>query len=136
MSDNETWFSQIESKYRSYFSTRMKKALPDYSFNFPTGEMNSTPTKFPTVYFHEVLQTETGNDLDNVGINAVNETIEINVYTNGNMSENRDITAVAVVLMKQLRFNMISAPVYTTEGENIRRSVSRFRRIIGADDGV
>lgn len=134
--NNAKWFAEIESKYRSYFTTRLKKSLPDYNFNFPTEETNSTPTKFPTVFFHEISQSETGNDLENDGVNAVMETIEVQVITNDTLAENRDITATATVLMKQLRFSMISAPVYLQEGENIRRSVSRYRRIIGADDGV
>lgn len=136
MSNNAKWFSEIESQYRSYFSTRLKKALPDYDIKFPTEESNNTPTKFPTVFFHEIAQSERGNDLENDGINAVMETIEIQVYTNDSLAENKDITATAAVLMKQLRFSMITAPVHMKEGENIRRSVSRYRRIIGCDDVV
>lgn len=134
--NNAKWFTEIESKYRSYFTTRMKKSLPDYNFNFPTEETNNTPTKFPTVFFHEISQVETGNDLENDGVNAVMETIEVQVITNDTLAENRDITATAAVLMKQMRFSMISAPVCLQEGENIRRSISRYRRIIGADDSV
>ena len=136
MSDNGKWFAQIENKYRSYFSTRLKKSLPDYSFNFPVEQENSTPTKFPTVYFTEAAQREVGNDLDNAGVNAVMETIEVQVVTNDTLSEIKDITAVTTVLMKQLRFNMTAAPVYLKEGESIRRSIARYRRVIGADDEV
>lgn len=136
MSNNAKWWSEIESKYRSYFMTRMRKALPDYKFNFPTEADNSTPTRFPTVYFHEIAQSETGGDLENSGINAVMETIEIQVVTEDTLAENKDITATAAVLMKQLRFSATSLPVYLKEGENLRRSVARYRRIIGADDSI
>lgn len=130
------WFTQIESKYRSYFKTRLSKALSDYTFDFPNEEINTDPARFPSVFFHEVAQSETGNDLDNSGVNAVMETIEIQVLTNDTLAENKDITATAALLMKQFRFNMISSPTYLKEGENIRRSITRFRRIIGADDEV
>ena len=136
MSSNEKWFMQVEDKYRSYFTTRLKKALSDYSFDFPVEQSNATPTKFPSVLFHEVSQVETGNDLDNSGVNAVVETIEVQVLTNGTLAENKDITAVSAVLMKQLRFSMIMAPTCLQEGANIRRSVARYRRVIGADDSV
>lgn len=136
MSNNPKWFLEIESKYRSYFTARMKKALPDYTFNFPTESDNSTPTQFPTVFFHEIRQTERGNDLDNAGVNAVLETIEVQIVTDESLAENKDITATATLLMKQMRFNIISAPTYLKEGENIRRSISRYRRVIGADDDV
>lgn len=136
MSDNAKWFTEIESKYRSYFSTRLKKALPDYNFNFPVEESNSTPTKFPTVFFREIAQVETGNDLSNSGVNAVMETIEVQVITNDSLSENKDITATTALIMKQFRFNAIALPTYLKEGENIRRSISRYRRIIGCDDEV
>lgn len=136
MSSNATWFHEVESKYRSYFMARLKKALPDYTFNFPVEELNSTPTKFPTVFFHEVAQSETGNDLENSGINAVMETIEVQVITNDTLSENKDITATTTLLMKQMRFNAVALPTYLKEGENIRRSIARYRRIIGCDDEV
>jgi len=136
MSSNAKWFHEVESKYRSYFMTRLQKALPDYTFNFPMEEMNNTPTEFPTVFFHEISQIETGNDLDNSGINAVMETIEVQVITNDSLSENKDITATATLLMKQMRFNAVALPTYLKEGENIRRSISRFRRVIGCDDEV
>lgn len=136
MSNNAKWFTEIESQYRSYFTTRLKKSLPDYSFYFPTEESNSTPTKFPTVFFHETDQMETGSDLYNDGVNAVMETIEVQVVTNESLAENKDITATTAVLMKQLRFSMASAPTYLKEGENIRRSVARYRRTIGCDDVV
>lgn len=136
MSSNAEWFLELEDKYRSYFSTRMRNSLPDYTFNFPVESDNSTPTEFPTIYFHEIAQVEKGNDLGNEGVNAVLETIEVQVITNDTLSEIKDITAVATLLMKQMRFNIISAPTYLREGENIRRSISRYRRIIGSDDSV
>jgi len=136
MSDNALWWSEIEAKYRNYFSARLKKSLPDYTFNIPTERQNSTPSEFPTIYFNEVSQSETGNNLANDGVNAVIETIEIQVITNDTLAENKDITATCALLMKQFRFNMIMSPVYLQEGGDIRKSVARFRRIIGCDDGV
>lgn len=136
MSSNARWWTEVEAKYRNYFTARLKKALPDYNFNFPVEKSNSTPTEFPTVYFHELSQSETGRDLENKGINAVFETIEIQVVTDGALAENKDITATTTLLMKQMRFNAIMMPTYLQEDGEIRRSVARYRRVVGADDNV
>ena len=132
MSSNELWFAQVSGVLFTHFVTRMKK-LTNKKIKYTQSNSDISPTSLPAIHFQEVEPVEVGSDIDNTGIHAVRETIQLTVYGNGQMSEVKDIMSKGVVCMKQMRFNMTGMPVYTTN-HDIKQGVARFRRLIGASD--
>lgn len=132
MSSNELWFAQVGNILYTNFVTRMKK-LTNKKIKYTQSNSDISPTVLPAVHFMEVEPVETGGDIDNTGIHAIRETIQLTVYANGQMSEVKDIMNKSVLCMKQMRFNMTGMPVYTTN-HDIKQGVARFRRLIGASD--
>lgn len=132
MSD-ELWWSEIGSRLFTIFKTRLQK---QYSAKCTMNEKQIIERDFPVVYFHELEQVEMGNDLDNISVNAINETIQIQVYAK-NADDCRNLTAESVSQMKRLRFNIPAMPIYSqSEDGRIFLSVFRARRVIGGGDNL
>ena len=87
---------------------------------------------FPTLYL-QVRNAETGQDLDNTEVNAVNCTARITVYCNKSKSDCEDIADAALAVMKTMRFNAPELPL-VTEYKNIFLASMTCRRVIGAGD--
>ena len=132
---DDRWYEQLESKIYTVVSYRMKKALDgktSKAIKFTSvGESDGVPY-FPTCYIHELEPAEQGNDLFGKSINAVLETMECIVYTR-DKKECKAILQECVFQMKQLGFSVTAMPIISTK-DNVHNGVSRFRRIIGADD--
>jgi len=131
---SEAWFSEIESTILtnlSYMLTERQDAP------FPNLVVTSTNqnqvTAFPTLYIHELTPVEAGNDLNNQTINAVLETIEIQIWTNDTEAECRQLMSAAIVEMKRMRFNCTAFPNIQTDNK-IAFGIARFRRMIGSGD--
>lgn len=134
---NNDWFYNLESKIFTILKTRITKNLkskyPDI-FCTRSGRVNSEPV-FPTVYIHELPGIETGEDLDNTGINAILETLQVDVTTNQSMQDCTWVMMEVMSQLKALRFNMTAMPTYLIE-DNIYRGIVRARRLIGSDDSL
>lgn len=129
---SETWFMKIEPSVFTIFKTRMSGKFPDVFYTTANQDVNER--KFPCVFIREVEQVETGNDLDNVTINAVRSSFRVQVFSK-TAAENRSIMAEAVLQLKKMRFNVISMPVFASERDkSVFLSDARFSRIIGGGD--
>ena len=130
------WFSQIESKVFTQISYMLSERS---DAPFPklkcTSVSQNEITYFPTLYLHELQPVEAGMDLTNESVNAVLSTIEIQVWTNTKELDCRNILSAAILEMKQMGFNVTMFPSITTDSK-IRWGVARFRRMIGAGDGI
>lgn len=132
--DSEYWYAELESRLFTIFRTRLAAKI--YNVKCTTKDQQIIERNFPMVYFHELEQMEIGNDLDNTSINAVNETIQIQVYAK-NDEDCRNITTESVVQMKKLRFNINAMPIYThSEDGRISLSVFRATRVYGGGDNL
>ena len=130
---SESWFMNIEPYVFTVFDKRMKDKF-DHIF-CTTSNQDVRESKFPCVYLRLVEQTEVGNDLDNVTVNAVRASFRVQVYSK-TAAECRAITAEAALQLKRLRFNIIEMPVYASERDkSVFLSDARFSRIIGGGDG-
>lgn len=125
------WYSEIESKIFTLVEYEMKKKYPD--LNCTTVSKDDNPAQFPTLYLHEIQPVEVGNDLDNADVNAIMETIEIQVWTNSNEYTCRNIISDAISVMKTMRFNITMLPNVQTVN-NTQYAIARFRRVIGSED--
>ena len=133
---SSNWFSKLESVIFTILKTRLNAALKTKYPNLFCTTSSSTDSEpvFPTVYMHEVGSVESGMDLDNTNVNAVIETIQVDVTTNASREDCKIVTSEVIMQLKAMRFNIIMMPIYSTEN-NIQRGVVRARRTIGQGDG-
>lgn len=88
---------------------------------------------FPTVYVQEMSGSERGADLEGKTINAVLETIQVDVTTNTSKSDVSKVMSVVASIFKEMRFTIQTMPNFEYNGETYRKT-ARFQRIIGAND--
>lgn len=134
---NDNWFMDLESKIFTIMKTRITKNLQSkYPTIFCTmlGQIDSEPV-FPTVYIHELPGMEMGMDLEGTSINAVMETIQVDVTTNQSMKDCTYVMAEVITQLKALRFYIDALPTYLIEN-NVYRGIVRARRLIGSDDNI
>lgn len=136
MSDNELWFASLSGVIFTQFKQRFKSLVTTTEYRkikFTNTNSEIVPSHFPTIYLREADPVEDGNTLDGATINAIVETIQVEVYTNAQEKDTRTLMNKAILVMKQMRFGVATMPIYTTDHE-MKHGVARFRRIIGADD--
>lgn len=124
-------YTEILDRVFTQVSYMLKKKYP--GLNCTTKGQNIGASQFPTLYMHELAPLEVGNDLENVTINAVQSTIEIQVFTENNETLCKQIMSEAVLEMKRFRFSVIAMPIVDTDGD-VTSGVSRFRRLVGSGD--
>lgn len=130
-----TWFSEIESKVFSTVSYRLKRELRGKlsgTLKCTTDGASDSAPYFPTWYLHELEPMETGQDLTNDFVNALIETIEVQVYTKSK-SECELIMDETVVQMKALHFDVTAMPIVMSN-TNVFTGKARFRRVVGGGD--
>lgn len=140
MADNQ-WVYDLETNIFSNVATiakpKLKKKYKSMNFDtaFTTVEKNLDKYPvFPTIYIHEMPGLERGADLEGTSVNAVQETIQVDVITNTKQSDAKGIMAILADAFKQMRFQITAMPEFKNDSEKKFRSVARFRRIIGAND--
>lgn len=124
-------YTEILDRVFTQVSYMLKKKYPDL-YCTTKGE-NVGTSKFPTMYMYELQPLEVGNDLENATINAVQCTIEIQVYTKNNETLCKEIMSEATSEMKRFRFLVPAMPIVSTT-DSISRGVARYRRIVGSGD--
>lgn len=125
---------EIESIVRTQLKVRVPKLTdnkyPNMSF---TSEVSDKVPSFPNVYIHEVGQSELGNTIANDTVHAVRSTLQIDVSTNTNKADARNVTNACILALKRLRYSVTMLPIYQKDN-NIHRFVFRARRVIGSGD--
>ena len=124
-------YTEILDRVFTQVSYMLKKKYPD--LNCTTKGENTGTSKFPTLYMYELPPLEMGNDLENATINAVQSTIEIQVYTKNNETLCKEIMSEATSEMKRFRFSVPTMPTVSTI-DTISTGVARYRRIVGSGD--
>lgn len=122
-----TIFSIVKSKTLA----ELKSKYPDI-FVTDKGKTNGKAV-FPTVYIQELSGSERGTDLDGSYINAVLETIQVDVTTNTSKADVSKVMSVVASIFKEMRFTIQTMPNFEYNGETYRKT-ARFQRIIGAND--
>lgn len=130
------WFAELEEQIFTQvdYMLTLKPDAPFPNLTCTTANQNSK-TVFPTLYLHELEPVEAGQDLNNQSVNAVVETIEIQVWTNETEEICREILSAAITEMKRMRFNVTGFPNVHTDNK-IALGIARFRRLIGQGDSL
>ncbi len=113
--------------------TIVKKAISPKCQNAGTSTDGSPPA-FPYAGFRQLDNATTADDLEN-NENAVNSTIEITAYSNKNITEAKQISALAADAMRQMGYRRTGpfTPVNAAD-TNIYRVIYRYNRIIGTGE--
>lgn len=130
-----TWFAELESQIFTtlQYELKTKTDAPFPTLNCTTVSQLEAPSKFPTMYVHELPAAETGQDLTNETVNALYATFEVQVYSNKSENEVKKILAAVTLEMKKLRFNVQAFPDPSTV-DKISSGVARYGRIIASGD--
>lgn len=126
------WVSDFKVKIASYLKTKIPQSHPKAYVTDKSKDL-SEPT-FPTVYFHAMPFTETGQDLEGRSINGITASYQVDVITNKSQEEAEAIMATVAGLFKRLRFQITSMPEFSNTSQKTYRSTARFRRNVDADD--
>lgn len=94
----------------------------------------STPV-FPTVFIRELSGVEQGTTLEGDSVNAVLETVQVDVTSNTSQRDAKKVMMTVSEIFKEMKFNINAMPEFNNDGD-IYRSVARFRRVIGANDSL
>ena len=129
------WYAEIESTIFTIvqYNLKTRKDAPYPNLTCTTASTSESPSKFPTLYLHELNPLERDQDLENTEINSILHSVEIQVFSNKSEAEVRNIMAAAVKEMKKLRYTVTLFPDPTTTNK-ISSAVARFRRSIARDD--
>lgn len=113
--------------------TIVKKSISTKCPNAGTSTDGSPPA-FPYAGFRQLDNATTADDLEN-NENAVNSTIEITAYSNKNITEAKQISALAADAMRQMGYRRTGpfTPVNAAD-TNIYRVIYRYNRIIGTGE--
>lgn len=98
---------------------------------------NNTPASFPAVSVEQIDNADTAVDLENEE-NAVTSVIEIQVFSNKNITEARMIANMCCDAMRSMGYarNYGPAKVKNASDSNIFRVVAQFRRVISSIDEI
>lgn len=132
---NIEWAFNLENLIYSKVKTESKKILDKKypKIYFTTSNMNKGEPVYPTVYIHELPGTEMGADLNGTDINAVMETLQVEVISDTSQADVSYIMKVVAGVFKDMRFQINSMPEFSN-GETYYRKIMRCRRVIGNAD--
>lgn len=140
MAIDNSWVFSVESKIYTIVKTRLDKALsatyPDL-FITQQQKLNDEP-HFPTIYIQMLNSPEMGADLEGSIVNAMMVTFETHVTVNKSqgLSGCRKVAGAVLDNFKKLRFNVTNRGEITRETSDNYIIVSRFRRVIGANEEI
>lgn len=102
-----------------------------------TSTNNDSPPGFPALMIDQIDNTDIAEDLENTE-NAVESVIEIQSYSNKNLTEARKIINIACDAMRQMGYRRRMGPKQITNATNtnIFRMVARFSRMIGSGEEI
>lgn len=123
--------SQVLTRIKYNFPQKLKDKYPNLTFT--NSDRNEDDPKFPTVYIHQMGSIEQGEDLTGENLNAALVTYQIEVTTNVNQSEAKEVMNYIIKSMKKMRFSIVVMPEFQNT-TSVYRSVARFRRMIGEND--
>lgn len=111
--------------------TIVKKSISTKCPNAGTSTDGSPPA-FPYTGFRQLDNATTADDLEN-NENAVNSVIEITAYSNKNLTEAKQIAALAADTMRELGYRRTGPFTPGNAADtNVYRVIYRFNRVIGA----
>lgn len=116
--------------------TNIKAAESDTCTNI-TSTNSDSPPGFPALMVDQIDTPDIADDLEN-SENAIESVIELQAYSNKNLTEARKIINIACDAMRRMGYRRRMGPkqVANAAVNNIFRMVARFSRVIGAGEEI
>lgn len=138
MKISDTWYSEIESTLLTTLEYKLveRTDAPFPALTCTTSSENDSVdgvATFPTLYIHLLPLVEVGMDLTNESVNAVNATLELQIFSNKSENECRKIMSQSLQEMKRLHFNVTMFPDYQSSNRKYF-AIARLSRIIAGGD--
>lgn len=135
---SETWYSEIESTIFTLLQYVLveKIGAPFPTLNCTTSSQNESLESvddFPCLYVHLLPLVELGNDLVNEDVAAVRATLELQVFSDENEAECRQIMNACIKEMKKLHFSINMFPDPQTSDKKYF-AIARFTRVVASGD--
>lgn len=98
-----------------------------------TSTTSMAPSKFPAVAVEQIDAPDAAIDLEN-SENGVYSIIQIQSYSNKNLTESRNVMNIVCDAMRQMGFirTFGPKPLLNMSDTKIYRTVARFRRFVGS----
>lgn len=129
------WIFALEDRIFTVVKTKARKELvgrfPD--IRFTTSDKPTADTSYPTVYIHEIPGYELGADLYGEDVNSIYYQMQVEVYGNTNKADVKDVMSVVTRVLKELKFQIVLSPNFTSTSPTYRQ-VMTVRRMIGQAD--
>lgn len=125
--------SIVCDRIENEFDEEIKSAFPE--LNFTTVDSVDDDAKFPCVYIHLLSSPEMGADLQGDSINGMDARFEIKVTDNVYQQRAKIVQDEVLRIMKTMRFRCFVFPSFNNSSSTYC-CVSRYRRIIGANDEI
>lgn len=123
-----SWVRELKDK-----TVTIVKTMLGGSIRVTDEYRTNTQAAFPTVYLEFLESPETAMDLENDEVNAINFTVQVNVYTT-DRTECKEITdEVLEIVKRNLRMTIAMLPIFYEDG-SVTNGVFRARRIMGQGD--
>lgn len=123
-----SWVRELKDK-----TVTIVKTMLGGSIRVTDEYRTNTQASFPTVYLEFLESPETAMDLENDEVNAINFTVQVNVYTT-DRTECKAITDdVLEIVKRNLRMTIAMLPIFYEDG-SVTNGVFRARRIMGQGD--
>jgi len=131
------WYENIESTLFTQIAYMLKNAdnAPFPNLHCRATNEIVTPAQFPTLYLHEE-QEETGQDLENQTVNAVNSTVYIRVWTNTTEYDCKEVLRAATKELKRFRYNVKNLPTAQLNNKIAFGEIMAFRVIGNGDTDI
>lgn len=123
-----SWVRELKDK-----TVTIVKTMLGGSIRVTDEYRTNTQASFPTVYLEFLESPETAMDLENDEVNAINFTVQVNVYTT-DRTQCKEITDdVLEIVKRNLRMTIAMLPIFYEDG-SVTNGVFRARRIMGQGD--
>ena len=123
-----SWVRELKDK-----TVTIVKTMLGGSIRVTDEYRTNTQASFPTVYLEFLESPEMAMDLENDEVNAINFTVQVNVYTT-DRTECKEITDdVLEIVKRNLRMTIAMLPIFYEDG-SVTNGVFRARRIMGQGD--
>ena len=120
--------NRVLSNVKTYVSDICQEVVSDNS---------KTPASFPVLYIIQIDNPDYAIDLEN-SENAVQSTVEIQAYSNKNITEAKTLINKACDGMRIMGYVRNYGPMKISNAAdtNVHRMVARFRRIVSSVDEI
>lgn len=123
----------VYNKIKTTYPASLIAQYPDIKFT--TRDRDLVNPKFPLVYIRLLPSSEIGGDLGGDSTNGIDATFEVQVIDNAGQLRAKTIINEVTKIMKAMCFRVIRFPTFDN-GDSTYRSISRYQRIIGANDTI